>query len=359
MQNPKVSVIIPIYNAEKYIEECLESVINQTLKEFEIICIDDGSTDRSLEIISKYKQKDKRIIVLQQKNSGSGIARNAGIKKSNGKYISFLDADDNYPSTKVLEILVDSCEKYNMSIAGGGISLRKYNEIIPAIKRGLNNFFAKEGIINYNDVQFDYGYQRYIFSRELLIKNNIFFPSYIRFQDPPFLVKAMICAQNFYALREETYCYRWGHQNINWNFKRTNDMVSGIIDVLNLSIKYNLINLFNVCINRIDKEYYNIINKSLNEGNVYLINLLMEICLLVNKNIEFVKDKNILIYDQYITKALFDRIFDKNNKIKLVKISGKNDKGNNIYNLKKFLILPFKIIRQIKSKKDNIMNFII
>lgn len=309
INNVKISVIIPVYNTEKYLKECLNSVMNQSLKEIEIICIDDGSTDNSLKILREYQQKDNRLIVLQQENNGSGIARNAGIKKSNGKYISFLDADDNYPSTKVLEILFDACEKHNISIAGGGISLRKYNEIIPSIKRGADNFFVKEGIINYNDVQFDYGYQRYIFSRELLLKNNILFPPYIRFQDPPFLVKAMICAQKFYAIREETYCYRWGHQNINWNFKRTNDMVCGIIDVLNLSIENNLVNLFKVSINRIDKEYYRIINNSLKKGNRDLFMLLIKYSSIVNENRKLLKSNTPLFCENYIAASLLD-IFD-------------------------------------------------
>lgn len=90
----KVSVIIPVYNVEKYLEECLDSIINQTLKEIEIICIDDGSTDSSLNVLENYKKKDKRIIVLQQQNLGAGAARNKGLDLARGKYLSFLDADD-------------------------------------------------------------------------------------------------------------------------------------------------------------------------------------------------------------------------------------------------------------------------
>ena len=355
LKDIKVSVIIPVYNAEKYLKECLDNVINQSLKEIEIICIDDGSNDNSLKILREYQQKDNRLIVLQQKNSGSGIARNFGIKYSSGKYISFLDADDNYPSTKVLENLFDVCEEYNMCIAGGGISLRKNNEIIPAIKRGPNNFFLKEGIVNYNDVQFDYGYQRYIFSREFLLKNNILFPRYIRFQDPPFLVKAMIFAKKFYAIQEETYCYRFGHQNIDWDFKRTNDMVSGIIDVLNLSVKNNLKKLFNVCINRIDKEYYNIISNSLNEGNLYLFSLLMEFNVIVNKNIRFIANSNNLISGQYIMPALYIRLLNKNDdEIKLLQQKIKNIELSKSYKFGKILTLvPRKIKGGIKCYKEH------
>lgn len=309
MSEIKVSVIIPVYNAEKYLKECLESVLNQTLKEIEIICIDDGSTDNSLEILNEYKNKDERVIVLRQVNSGSGIARNLGIKHSSGEYIAFMDADDYYPSNKVLKILFDGCRNNNVLIAGGGISLRKNNELIPANKRGESNYFNEEGIIKYNDVQFDYGYQRYIFSHNLLTTYDILFPPYIRFQDPPFLVKAMICAQKFYAIREETYCYRWGHQNINWNFKRTNDMVCGIIDVLNLSIENNLVNLFKVSINRIDKEYYKIINNSLKKGNRDLFMLLIRYSSIVNENRKLLKSNTPLFCENYIAASLLD-IFD-------------------------------------------------
>ena len=91
---PKVSVIIPVYNVEKYLRECLDSVCNQTLKEIEIICVDDGSTDSSLEILKEYAKKDNRITVMAQENLHAGVARNAGLAVAKGEYLSFLDSDD-------------------------------------------------------------------------------------------------------------------------------------------------------------------------------------------------------------------------------------------------------------------------
>ncbi len=93
--NPKVSVIIPIYNVEKYLADCLDSVINQSLNELEIICVDDCSTDSSLNILYSYAQKDTRIFILKNKNNrGQSYSRNKGLKKATGKYIYFLDSDD-------------------------------------------------------------------------------------------------------------------------------------------------------------------------------------------------------------------------------------------------------------------------
>lgn len=91
---PKVSIIIPVFNVECYLQECLDSVVNQTLKDIEIICIDDGSTDSSLKILQKYKKQDNRIILLTQENKGAHLARTTALKIAKGEYIGFIDSDD-------------------------------------------------------------------------------------------------------------------------------------------------------------------------------------------------------------------------------------------------------------------------
>ena len=108
----KVSVILPVYNTEKYLPECLDSIINQSLRDIEIICIDDGSTDSSLQILKEYAEKDKRIVVLEQENSGAGIARNKGMESAKGKYLSFLDSDDFF-EPEMLEKAYIKCEEEN------------------------------------------------------------------------------------------------------------------------------------------------------------------------------------------------------------------------------------------------------
>ena len=94
IENPKISVIIPVYNVEKYLRECLNSVINQTMEDIEIICVNDGSTDRSLDILKEYAAKDDRIIVINQTNGFVESARNNGLKIAGGEYIQFVDSDD-------------------------------------------------------------------------------------------------------------------------------------------------------------------------------------------------------------------------------------------------------------------------
>ena len=95
----KISVIIPIYNAGAYLRPALDSVIDQTLREIEIICVDDGSTDNSLEIIKEYQKVDERIRIVAENNAGPALARNNGMRRARGEYIAFLDADDIFEPT--------------------------------------------------------------------------------------------------------------------------------------------------------------------------------------------------------------------------------------------------------------------
>ena len=94
MENISLSIIVPVYNVENYLIRCLDSLVNQTLKEIEIICINDGSKDNSLNILEEYAKKDSRIIILNQENAGLSAARNAGMEIAKGEYIGFVDSDD-------------------------------------------------------------------------------------------------------------------------------------------------------------------------------------------------------------------------------------------------------------------------
>ncbi|MBN1141570.1 MAG: glycosyltransferase [Deltaproteobacteria bacterium] len=112
---PKVSVIVPIYNVEKYLDECLNSIIRQTLFDIEIICVDDGSTDKSSEILKKFAKKDPRIIVFYKENGGVSSARNFGAQYANGKYIYFVDSDD-FLDYKTLETLYAEASKNDLDL---------------------------------------------------------------------------------------------------------------------------------------------------------------------------------------------------------------------------------------------------
>lgn len=120
MAEIKISVIIPIYNMERYLEESLNSVLNQTMNEIEIICVDDGSTDGSLEILRRYKENNECLKILIQKNQGSGAARNAGIGAARGEFVAFMDPDDYYADNDVLEYLYTCAKRERVNLCGGG-----------------------------------------------------------------------------------------------------------------------------------------------------------------------------------------------------------------------------------------------
>lgn len=127
--NLKVSIIIPVYNVEKYLRECLDSALNQTLKEIEIICVNDGSTDSSVDILKEYSLKDSRVKIISKKNSGYGNTMNVGIKAAQGEYINFLESDDLIESD-MLETLYNIAQKY---------------EEIDIIKGDYYEYFGEQG----------------------------------------------------------------------------------------------------------------------------------------------------------------------------------------------------------------------
>lgn len=257
----KVSVIVPVYNAETYLSDCLTSILSQSLKDIEVICIDDGSTDSSYKQLEQLSSKDSRVIVLSQKNQGAGPARNNGIAHATGEFIAFMDPDDWYPSDQTLENLYKAAERNKALICGG--SLVEYVDgtlsyDFPPPKRFQK--FDKEGFIPYPEYQFDFGYQRFLFARSLLADYAIAFPDYRRFQDPPFFVRAMIDAGKFYALPTPTYVYRVGYfKKIVWDSPKISGLINGVCDVIEMARDNHLGDLLDLELGRLKNSYFKIL----------------------------------------------------------------------------------------------------
>ena len=151
-----ISVIVPIYNVEKYLERCVESIVNQTYKKLEIILVDDGSTDSSSEICDKWGRIDSRIVVVHQINMGSPAAKNTGLKKASGDYIAFVDADD-YLATDMYQIMVDQMITQAADIVICGVNWVEENgeilRIESASKKTLNNYSALNELLNNSSVK--------------------------------------------------------------------------------------------------------------------------------------------------------------------------------------------------------------
>lgn len=127
-ESPKISVIIPVYNVEQYLRQCLDSVVNQTYKNLEIFCVDDGSTDNSGKICEEYSLKDNRITVIHKQNDGISSARNAVIDMVKGRYITFIDSDD-YVESDFIEYLYNILKKFNCKMSVCTHNIVKNNKI--------------------------------------------------------------------------------------------------------------------------------------------------------------------------------------------------------------------------------------
>lgn len=235
----KISVVIPIYNKAEHLQECLKSVLCQTLNNVEILCIDDGSTDNSIQIVKDFIRKNNYIVLIQQINQGAGAARNVGIKAAKGEYIAFLDADDFYPTKDILARIYTAAKANNADICGGSFCEVDGDKRVSSFMGDMaGNTFSKEGWIDFCDYQFDYAYYRFIYRREFLLSNQLFFPNYRRYQDPPFMLRAFVAAGKFYAIPDVTYCYRINCCPVDWTVEKIYDLLCGIKDNLAYSARH-------------------------------------------------------------------------------------------------------------------------
>lgn len=202
----KVSVIIPVYNVEKYIEECLGSLVNQTLKDIEIIVINDGSPDNSQKIIDKYAKKDKRIVSIIQENSRIGKTRNNGLLRATGEYIAYVDSDD-YVESEMLEKMYNKAKENDSDIViSAYYTLEEETnkrEFVPINKKILDEP-ENENLKYFNWI----APWVKMCKRELLIDNNITFLEKINYEDVPFSFKLMSVTNKIAYINEPFYNYR-------------------------------------------------------------------------------------------------------------------------------------------------------
>lgn len=213
-----ISLVIPVYNIEKYLRKCLDSIVNQTFKDFEVICVNDGSKDSSLEILNEYAQKDIRFKVISQENGGSGSARNNGLSRAQGKYVQFLDGDDYFES-EMLEKLYNLAENRQADIAV--CSSRKVDDDGNITEtRNPNsplnlNLIPFDKVFNYKDFPNDIfnltgtAPWNKLYLREMLIKNELKFPKLTGPDDLCFVHMAIVCAEKIVAIGDEFINYRY------------------------------------------------------------------------------------------------------------------------------------------------------
>lgn len=314
----KISVIIPFYNAEKYFKKCLNSILNQTLNEIEILCINDGSVDNSINILQKFSLTDKRIKIVTQKNKGPASARNLGIYLSRGEYLAFMDADDYYPANNVLEKLYREANKTNAIICGGNLEIDVNHNVIETAGYG---HLKKNSYINFREYQNDYGFYRFIYKTSFIKENKLKFPNYKYYEDPPFLLSAMIRATKFYAIKDNTYCYRLNNiEDNNWDDNKVNDLAKGLLFCISTANENKLYKNISNHINAINNDYKIIIEKHLLNRNEKLFSIMQAIYRQTQekgyrRSVYYTKiDENI---SYLLTKNDISNFYAKNKKIKI------------------------------------------
>lgn len=274
---PLVSIVIPFYNTEKHIEQCLNSVINQFYKNLEIICVDDCSDDKSTEIVEKYAQTDNRIkIIKHQNNMGVGAARNTGLNNAKGEYIFFIDSNDwiePYCINQTVDKLMEN--NLNSVIYKADSYSDSTNTRTPIIFGNYNNWQEGDLIVDETNIcnlphySWNKGYKR-----KFLIENDIKWTGNTIYSDIEFFFKLFIAAPNTYIINQPLYIHRVRNNSLNdnyENFVQDKDMFSAMIRIKNFLTENNLLdkhqNNFLQLLYKIINNYHNLpkIEKELNQ----------------------------------------------------------------------------------------------
>lgn len=228
-ENVKISIVMPIYNADEYLKPAIDGVLNQTLSEIELICVDDGSTDNSLSILKEFQQADERVRIITENNAGPSIARNKGLSRARGKYVIFLDADDIFEPT-LLEKLYNMSEEQQLDIAVCKFDI--YNnrkaKFEDNIRSDHGEIFLEAGVVSksvYPDVILScttgYVWNK-LFRKEFLYEKELTFDADLRvFEDTHFVVTALSLADRIGKCQEKLMHHRvYTNQPRNKLFKK-------------------------------------------------------------------------------------------------------------------------------------------
>ena len=246
MIGEKLSVIVPVYNVEKYLNRCLDSIINQTYQNLEIILVDDGSKDNSGRICDEYAKKDNRIRVIHKENNGAAAARNTGIENSTGEYIAFVDSDD-YIDVVMYEKMMEINKQYDCDVVMCDCyKERKDSKIVYThdIREGYYNkdmlyeeYF--DCLLMTNEVEYPPTISNWvcIFKKSLIMKNHLRYAEGMRFsEDLLFGSQAMYYANNFYYMKNQCYYHYMFNENsvTNTYYKDKWTLMKKLYDQINI-----------------------------------------------------------------------------------------------------------------------------
>jgi len=214
--NPEISIIIPIYNSEQYLSQCIESILTQTYINFELILIDDGSSDKSPEICDVYARKDNRIKIIHKSNGGVSSARNIGINNAIGNWITFIDSDD-WVNTDYLYLLVKAIDNKNMLIIQGLNRFLKNDDNSTIVDLGNHIFPSNSYYDLFSKMELcNYGYSvAKLYNREVINQNNIRFDEDINHsEDMIFMLEYLLKIKTVKFISNSNYNYREYNQGL-------------------------------------------------------------------------------------------------------------------------------------------------
>ena len=242
--SPKISVIVPVYNVEKYVARCLDSIVNQTFKDIEIICVDDGSEDGSVTIVKEYASRDDRIQIIHQENGGLSSARNTGMNHARGKYISFVDSDD-WIDPDFFEKLYNAAEKYNASAACSGIKRPHASGKVP-IKLKIEKEEILSGVAEkYKKLEIPrkcYVWNK-IYKKDEIDKMNLRFVEGVMFEDIYFTIRFLYYSGDIITVPDVWYHYWANNKSITRDMKDKNqmDILAARADFIKFSREHHII----------------------------------------------------------------------------------------------------------------------
>lgn len=240
MKNLLVSIIIPVYNVQDYLNECISSVLEQSYHNIEVLLINDGSSDNSGDIISRFADKDDRIIFIDKVNTGVGASRNIGLEKASGDYVLFIDSDD-YVDVYLVERLLKSIDLDDICIYDA-VSFESTTKVFSEEKylKGLSNELLQAAISSNTYKEYLFFYISpclKLYKRELLVNNNISFPEGTYGEDVPFWLNCLLVTTKIKYIDYIGYYRRFRSQSIMTagSIKNLKDRVDSISDLFDLA----------------------------------------------------------------------------------------------------------------------------
>lgn len=278
-----ITIIVPIYNVEQYLKQCIESLLQQSYKNIEIILVNDGSTDRSADICEIFRKKDNRIKVVNKSNEGLGYARNSGLKIANGKYVTFVDSDD-YVDEDLIKELYSSIKENNVDTCIGGFKRVDDNGNILSISKYSNNIYRENNVFDnlLPRMLGSYGKKsdsirmsvwNSMYSMEIIKENKIEFPSereYIS-EDIIFDIEYYKFSKGVSIIDSCKYNYRLNINSLTMKYKENK---FNMIKKLYLAIEENIIknDIKSQAISRNQKQFFINIRSCIRQENVKISN---------------------------------------------------------------------------------------